>query len=129
MSETTIIQKHSAPRWIENLHILLWLFKDMCWALVWRPGGVIMIIPTVSVAIYLLIKSRNRRTELYHNAAVVMWITANSSWMIGEFFNKDLRPTAVVFFVLGICILLVYYVFFFAEDRHAEQDLQRKAGR
>lgn len=123
----TIIQKHSAPRWIENLHILLWLFKDMCWAVVWRPGGIAMIVPTVSVAIYLLIKSRGRRTEVYHNAAVVMWISANSTWMIGEFFNKDLRPTAVVLFGIGICILLFYYIFYFRKDRREERDLQKKA--
>jgi hypothetical protein len=125
MSET-VIQKHSAPRWIENLHILLWLFKDMCWAMVWRPGGVVMIVPTFSVAIYLLIRSRHRRTELYHNAAVVMWISANSTWMIGEFFNRDLRPAAVILFGTGIGILLYYYIFYFRKDRREERDLQNK---
>jgi len=85
-----------------------------------------MIVPTVSVAIYLLVKSRHRRTELYHNAAVVMWIAANSTWMIGEFFNKDLRPTAVLLFGLGISILLVYYIFFFAKDRRQEREEQEK---
>lgn len=85
-----------------------------------------MIVPTVSVAIYLLVKSRHRRTELYHNAAVVMWIAANSTWMTGEFFNKDLRPTAVVLFGVGICILLVYYIFFFEKDRREERALSGK---
>lgn len=85
-----------------------------------------MVIPTVSVAIYLLIKSRNQRTELYHNAAVVLWILANSTWMTGEFFNVELRPAAVVLFALGICILLVYYIFFFAKDRKEERELQEK---
>jgi len=79
-----------------------------------------MIVPTVSVAIYLLYRSRKSRTDLYHNAAVCMWITANSIWMIGEFFNKDLRPTAVVFFILGIAILAVYYLFYFVGDRKGE---------
>jgi len=122
----TILQKHSAPRWIENLHILLWLFKDMCWAMVWRPGGIIMIAPTIAVAIYLLIKSRHKRTELYHNAAVVMWILANSTWMLGEFMNNDLRHIAVLLFGLGILILLIYYLFFFAKDRKEERELQGK---
>lgn len=81
-----------------------------------------MILPTVSVAVYLLVKSRGHRTELYHNAAVVMWISANSTWMAGEFFNADLRPVAVLLFGLGICILLVYYVFFFAKDRQRERE-------
>lgn len=87
--------------------------------MVWRPGGVLMIVPTMSVAIYLLIKSRYNRAELFHNAAVVMWIAANSVWMSGEFFNQELRPLAVVFFCIGLSILMIYYIFFFNTDRKA----------
>ncbi|GAA4463645.1 hypothetical protein GCM10023093_12610 [Nemorincola caseinilytica] len=102
----------SAPlRKVENLHILLWLIKDTCWALVWRPGGMLMILPTVGVAFYLMARSRHDRTELYHNIAVCMWILANSSWMTGEFYNYDLRPLAVGFFSIGLLVLLVYYIF------------------
>lgn len=100
---------NTALRRIENLHILLWLIKDTCWALVWRPLGMIMIVPTISVAFYLLFKSVRNRTEVFHNAAVCLWILANSTWMVGEFYNKDYRPIAVVFFGVGLLILFVYY--------------------
>ncbi len=106
-------------RVIENLHILLWLIKDTCWALVWRPGGVIMVAPTIGVAVYILIKSVHHRVELFHNIAVCMWITANSTWMIGEFFGLELRPLAVVFFSIGLAALAIYYIFFYRADKRA----------
>jgi hypothetical protein len=104
-------------RWIENGHILLWLIKDTCWAMEWKPGGILMILPTVSVAIYLLWRSRGSRADFYHNLAVVMWILANSTWMCGEFFKKELRPVAVGIFMVGVVVLLIYYIFFFKKDR------------
>ncbi len=33
-------------RKIENLHIVFWLIKDMAWAMLWKPLGVFMIVPT-----------------------------------------------------------------------------------
>ena len=106
-------------RWIENGHIFLWLIKDTCWALVWKPGGIIMIFPTLSVAIYILWKSRHDRAELFHNVAVCLWITANSVWMVTEFLNidKQYKKYAVFIFLIGIATLLVYYIFFFRRDK------------
>ena len=49
-------QIYSIPtrfRRIENLHILLWLLKDVCWALNFHIMGMIMIIPTVTVAVVI----------------------------------------------------------------------------
>jgi hypothetical protein len=104
-------------RWIENAHILLWLIKDTCWATVWKPGGIFMIIPTLSVAFYILWKSRYHKAELYHNAAVCFWIMANSVWMLGEFMGKEWRPVAVIFFSAGLLVLCIYYLFYFRKDR------------
>ncbi len=108
-------------RWIENGHIFLWLIKDTCWAMEWRIGGLVMIAPTLSVAIYLLWRSAKSRAELFHNAAVCLWITANSVWMTGEFFKKELRPIAVVIFLIGLALLLVYYLFYFSIDKKSEE--------
>ncbi|MBS1774216.1 MAG: hypothetical protein JST82_15265 [Bacteroidetes bacterium] len=110
---------HISPsfRWVENAHILLWLIKDTCWAMVWKPGGIIMIFPTLSVALYILWKSRKIKAELYHNIAVVFWISANSLWMIGEFIEWELRPYAVVLFGCGLFTLAIYYAFFFRKDK------------
>ena len=115
---------HVSPkyRWIENGHIFLWLIKDTCWAMVWKPGGIFMIFPTLGVAFYILWRSRNIRAELFHNIAVCLWIMANSVWMIGEFFEKETRPYAVGLFVTGLLLLLVYYVFFFRKDQQKEKE-------
>jgi hypothetical protein len=114
-------------RWIENAHILLWLIKDTCWALVWKPGGLFMIIPTLSVAIYILVKSKKHRAEFFHNAAVVLWISANSVWMIGEFYSRETRPAAVIIFLCGLGLLIVYYLFYFTTDRKQEHAQRQKA--
>jgi hypothetical protein len=110
---------HISPtfRWIENAHILLWLIKDSCWAMEWKQGGIFMIFPTLTVALYILWKSRSIRAELYHNIAVVFWISANSIWMIGEFTEQEYRPYAVVLFTIGLSVLAIYYAFFFKKDR------------
>lgn len=76
-------------RGTENLHILLWIVKDTCWVQDYRLAGVLMILPTISVAIYLTAQARAQRDEFIHNLAVVFWLCANSVWMIGEFFFDD----------------------------------------
>ncbi len=104
-------------RWLENFHIVLWLIKDTCWALEFRSGGIIMIVPTVAVAFYLLWRSRHYRQEAVHNLAVCIWIVANASWMLGEFYGHDLRPVAVGLFATGLTILLVWYLSWFINRR------------
>lgn len=94
----------------ENLHIVLWLLKDTCWVMDYRIPGMIMILPTVAVAVYITWLTRTSSAELAHNLAVVCWICANSIWMMGEFFyNDSLRPVATVFFVLGLFMVAMYY--------------------
>ncbi len=97
-------------RKIENLHILLWLLKDICWVADLKWLGTFMILPTISVAIWLTWKMRKSYSELMHNLAVIAWILANSTWMIGEFFLDDgTRPLALGFFGLGLVLLFVFY--------------------
>jgi len=110
-------------RWIENGHIFLWLIKDTCWALVWKPGGIFMIFPTLSVAIYILWRSRKIRAEFFHNLAVCLWISANSVWMVTEFLgiDKEYKKYAVFIFLTGIVLLFIYYLFFFKKDRQKEE--------
>ena len=94
----------------ENVHILLWLLKDLCWVADFKTMGMIMISPTVAVAVYITILVRRNVSELFHNLAVVCWICANSAWMIGEFFYDDTtRPIAMVFFIVGIALIGGYY--------------------
>jgi hypothetical protein len=111
-------------RWLENGHILLWLIKDACWAMVWKPGGIFMIAPTLGVAFYILWRSRHVRSELFHNIAVCLWIMANSVWMLSEFLNveKQYKVYAVYLFLIGITTLVVYYAFFYNKDKQKERE-------
>jgi len=105
----------------ENLHILLWLIKDTFWVLDFKIGGMVMIMPTIIVAIAITWRWRHLRAELFHNTAVCFWISANVSWMVGEFyFNDSLRPLAVTFFCTGLLTIAYYYLSqFFGKQKEA----------
>ena len=98
-------------RRIENLHIVFWLIKDLAWAMLWKPLGLIMIFPTVFAALLITWQTRQIRSELLHNIAVVFWIFANAYWMITEFFstNDSLRFYTIIPFSLGILVIAYYY--------------------
>ena len=107
-------------RRMENLHIAFWLVKDVSWCLIWKELGIAMILPTLSVAIWFTWKNRKIVSELCHNLAIVFWITANSYWMISEFYGFDEvqvwrqfegKHVSLIPFVLGILVLVYYYVF------------------
>ena len=110
----------SRYRRLENLHIVFWLFKDISWCMNWRALGIIMVIPTLAVAIYISYRTRKIKSELAHNLAVAFWISANSYWMISEFFGFDETPIwngyegkhlAMIPFLIGVVILAWYYLF------------------
>jgi hypothetical protein len=105
-------------RKMENMHIAFWLMKDISWCMLWRELGITMIVPTISVAIWITWKNRHIVSELAHNLAIVFWITANAYWMIGEFFGFDEtiiwknitgKHLALIPFSAGALTLLVYY--------------------
>lgn len=99
-------------RKIENLHIVFWLIKDMSWAMLWRPLGILMIIPTLTVALLITWQTRKLKSELYHNLAVLFWITANCYWMIVEFMGVDdtMRFYAIIPFSIGFIFIAAYYL-------------------
>src|SRR6266513_998279 len=74
-------------RKMENMHIVFWLFKDISWCMIWKPLGITMIFPII-----IAWRTRNRKSELAHNLAITFWITANSYWMVSEFFGFDSVP-------------------------------------
>ena len=106
-------------RRIENLHILLWLLKDACWALNLKYPGMLMIIPTLFVAMLITYQTRKITSEFIHNLAVDFWILANCTWMTGEFFSLEenlvgpygLRQLSLIPFSLGLLILGYYYIY------------------
>lgn len=115
-------------RKMENLHIVFWLFKDVAWCMVWKPLGILMIIPTMFIAILIALRTRQFVSELFHNLAIAFWITANSYWMISEFLHFDTmvvigaityKHIALLPFTVGILLLAYYYIFY------KEQQLSR----
>jgi hypothetical protein len=120
-------------RKVENMHILLWLIKDACWAMNFRVLGVFMIVPTLTVALLITWQTRRVTAELMHNLAVDFWITANCMWMVGEFFQWDenlvgawgLRQFALVPFAIGLLILGTYYIFLAPRKDFQERMFER----
>lgn len=106
-------------RKMENLHIVFWLFKDVAWCLGFKWLGTIMIIPTLIISIVIAYRTRQYISELCHNIAITVWISANSYWMISEFFGFDhkviwgeytYKHLAIIPFTMGILILGYYYL-------------------
>ena len=102
----------SKYRKIENLHIVFWLMKDLSWAMLWKPLGLIMIIPTVGAALLITWQTRHIKSELLHNLAVDFWILANVYWMLTEFYstNDSLRYYTIIPFSIGLIIISYYYL-------------------
>lgn len=94
----------------ENLHVILWLFKDMCWCMSAKIG-MVLIPPTVFVAFYIFYKNRKERDSAFHNMAVCFWIVANSIWMIADLLKKEaaIKPYSIALFIIGLLILAYYY--------------------
>jgi hypothetical protein len=105
-------------RRMENMHIIFWLLKDVSWCMGFRILGVVMVIPTLAISIWILLKNKQYVSEICHNLAIVFWISANSFWMTSEFFSFDETPIlfglsgkhcAMIPFILGMLCLVYYY--------------------
>lgn len=71
--------------------------------------GACMIIPTVFLAFFLAIKTYSTR-DFYINMAILFWISANSYWMIMEFFfANQYKEFAVIPFTLGFIFVALFY--------------------
>ncbi len=114
-------------RKMENLHIVFWIFKDIGWCMGFAWLGISMIIPTIIISIVIAWRTRNIVSELCHNLAITVWISANSFWMCTEFFGVDeheigygftLKHVAMIPFLIGMFILGYYYIWY--KPRHQE---------
>ena len=119
-------------RKMENLHIVFWLLKDISWCMLWRPLGIAMIFPTLIIAIVIAFRTRQFMSEVCHNVAIVVWITANSYWMISEFLHFDniilfgnytFKHLAIIPFVVGIVILGYYYIWWRPKHKNLKETM------
>ncbi|HSB93631.1 MAG TPA: hypothetical protein VLC28_10950 [Flavitalea sp.] len=113
-------------RRIENLHILFWLLKDLSWAMLWKPLGLVMLFPTFTVALLITWQTRHIVAELFHNLAIDFWICANGYWMIVEFIGKDeeLRRYTMIPFSIGLFFILAYYLYILPKEKRRERRQQ-----
>jgi hypothetical protein len=127
-NKTTFYNIPIAYRKMENLHIVFWLFKDIAWCLSLKLLGVTMIIPTMAISIIIAWRTRKIVSELCHNLAITVWISANSFWMCTEFFGVDhlvvfgattVKHLAMIPFVTGVLILAYYYLWY--KPRHQDE--------
>ena len=114
-----------AYRKMENLHMVFWIFKDIAWCMGFTLLGITMIIPTLIISSVIAWRNRNIVSELCHNIAITVWISANSFWMCTEFFKVDHLPIgygftvkhlAMIPFLIGMFILGYYYIWY--KPRH-----------
>jgi hypothetical protein len=119
-------------RKMENMHIVFWLLKDISWCMIWKPLGIAMIFPTLIIAIVITFNNRKLVSETCHNLAIVFWITANSYWMISEFFHFDtkiiystysFKHLSVIPFVLGMIVLIYYYLLWRPKNKNELETL------
>jgi len=79
--------------------------------------GTLMILPTISVAIWIAWMCRATK-DVYINLAVLCWIVANSAWMLMEFFNWEAYKLYTALpFSLGLIFTLYFYVLIFREKK------------
>ena len=119
-------------RKMENMHIVFWLFKDISWCLIWKPLGIIMIIPTFVISLVIAWRTRQFVSEVCHNIAISVWIAANSYWMISEFFEFDERIVtgditykhlALIPFLSGVVSLAYYYLYWKPRHNHKPETM------
>ena len=92
-----------------------------------------MIVPTLLVAILITYQTRKITSEFLHNLAIDFWISANCTWMVGEFYGWDenligtwgLRQFSIFPFSIGLLILGYYYLVYMHKENFEEQVRQQ----
>lgn len=71
--------------------------------------GMFMILPTVLVALWMIKRTWND-LEKWINLSVLLWVMANSWWMITEFYGIDVKMKyySSIPFALGFLFFFVY---------------------
>jgi hypothetical protein len=78
----------------QGAHFTSWLLKDIFWCLKFTWAATFMILPTLFLTFYILIKDKyNRQTNLI----LTSWVLMNVFWMLHELHNITIQP--VYFFM------------------------------
>jgi hypothetical protein len=110
----------------ENLHVVFWLFKDMCWMMEYKTAGALLILPTLAMAFYVLYLSKNKLDLIIVNVAIIFWICANSAWMMSDFYNDLPKSVSLLFFIAGILTMFFYVWIAFIKPNYTKQNTNDK---
>jgi hypothetical protein len=72
-----------------------------------------MIVPTLLLSLYLSWRCRKNMGDFLPNAAVTFWITANSIWMLDEFYSLGIRLICLLFFGAGTLVITFWLIKYF----------------
>lgn len=97
-------------RELENVHIFLWLLKDICWMMSYRTCGMIVAVPTLGMAVYITLITLRTKHLFLPNLAVLCWISANVGWMTGEFYAINFIPVSLSLFISGTIVIAYYFM-------------------
>jgi hypothetical protein len=103
-------------RYIDNIHLYLWLFKDLAWSLNYKNFGMAfgtLAILWLGVLYYYAIKSGTTE-EIYFVVPTTFWLLGNYLWMMGNITYDDddtYRPKGRACMITGIVIIMCYYIF------------------
>lgn len=78
-------------RGAENVHIYLWIAKDLSWTQDWEVTSMLFGVAALAwcgLLLYHAIADKNSE-EVYQWVAFFLWLSANFVWMYGEVYNGD----------------------------------------
>lgn len=83
-------------KYLNQLHALLWILKDMFWCIELKPIAIFIGIVTITYSILVVYL----KPTLLH-IGISFWIVANFLWMWSDFYAVNLTPYYMTSFVLG----------------------------
>lgn len=95
-------------QFFEHIHIPLWLLKDIFWLLSFKTAGVVMAIPTILVAMLMVLITARNKSQFLPNVSILFWILANANWMFDEFFELGIKHYSLYPFLAGILVFVIF---------------------
>jgi hypothetical protein len=91
---------------IDFFHFSFWLLKDIFWLLKWKFMATFMVVPTVLLTLYIILKTKKiiSTTTIFSS-----WVMMNVFWMLHELYNTPLF-ISLFFAIIGLFVLVVYFI-------------------
>jgi hypothetical protein len=91
---------------LQELHVILWLLKDIFWCLKLNVLATFMVFPTAFLTIFLLVKEKDKRLL---NLTLFSWVLMNITWMLHEIHDTPEWPIKV-FMLLGVATTIRFII-------------------